>query len=138
MTFPMLTAILGLTISLLRAQETPPPPPAPAQDLPPLLENTGKPVVVPFQCSAEDIQAAGLSCSEDDPCPIFLELTAVESLGNRIFAAGNIHSAAVTIDTVLLGSEDGGHTWREVAGRIRSAGLDRVQFLDAANRLGQR
>ena len=77
MTFPMLATILvGLTISLGRAQELTPPP-APTPVLPPILENTGKPVVVPFQCSAEDIQAAGLSCSEDDPCPIYLELTAV-------------------------------------------------------------
>lgn len=131
MTFPMLATILvGLVVPLARAQEPPPAPPAPAPILPPVLENTGKPVVVPFQCSAEDIQAAGLSCSEEDPCPIYLELTAVESVGNRIFAAGNIHSAAITIYTVLLATEDGGHTWREAADRIRGAGLDRIQFLD--------
>jgi photosystem II stability/assembly factor-like uncharacterized protein len=132
MTIPTLATILaGLTISLARAQEPPAVVPAPTPVLPPILENTGKPVVVPFECSIEDIQAAGLSCTEEDPCAIFLELTAVESQGNRILAAGNIHSAAVTIYTVLLGSEDGGHTWREVADRIRGAGLDRIQFLDA-------
>ena len=119
--------ILAILIPLGRAQE---PPAAPAPILPPVLEYTGQPVVVPFECSREDLQATGMSCSEDDPCPIFLELTAVDSAGNRIFAAGNIHSTAVTIYTVLLGSDDGGHTWREVADRIRGAGLDRIQFLD--------
>jgi len=122
--------LLGSTIPAGFAQEYPLAPPAPTPVSPPVLENTGKPVVVPFQCSLEDIQTAGLSCSEEDPCPIYLELTAVESIGSRILAAGNIHSSATTIYTMLLGSEDGGHTWREVAGRIRGAGLDRIQFLD--------
>jgi len=122
--------LLGSTIPAGFAQEHPLAPPAPTPVSPPVLENTGKPVVVPFQCSLEDIQTAGLSCSEEDPCPIYLELTAVESIGSRILAAGNIHSSATTIYTMLLGSEDGGHTWREVAGRIRGAGLDRIQFLD--------
>ena len=131
MKFVMLaTILLGLMIAAVRAQEPPPVPPAPAPVSPPVLENTGKPVAVPFQCSLEDIQAAGLSCSEDDPCPIYLELTAVESVGGRILAAGNIHSAAVTLSTLLLASEDDGRTWREVAGRIRAAGLDRIQFVD--------
>ena len=128
--------LLALLLPLARAQEPPPTQPAPAPAIPtpaptpPVLENTGKPVVVPFQCSFEDIQAAGLSCSEEDPCPIYLELTAVENVGPRSLVAGNIHSAAVTMFTILLASEDNGHTWREVADRIRGAGLDRLQFLD--------
>jgi len=124
------TILLASTIPGGGAQEPPPAPATPTPVSPPVLENTGKPVVVPFQCSLEDIQAAGLSCSEEDPCPIYLELTAVESIGSRILVAGNIHSSATTIYTMLLGSEDGGRTWREVADRIRSAGLDRIQFLD--------
>ena len=36
---------------------------------------------VPFQCTDEDIQLAGLTCSEDDPCPIYLELSAVAGAG---------------------------------------------------------
>jgi photosystem II stability/assembly factor-like uncharacterized protein len=31
---------------------------------------------------------------------------------------------------VLLGSEDAGHSWREIHERIRAAGLDRLQFVD--------
>ncbi len=98
---------------------------------PPVLTYTGKPVTLPFQCSADDIQWAGLSCSDDDPCPIYLELSAVESAGTRIFAGGNIHSASVTLYSVLLGSDDGGQTWREAHPGIRGAGLDRIQLFDS-------
>ena len=88
-------------------------------------------MVLPFQCTAEDIQWAGLSCTEEEPCPLYLELTAVEPAGDRILAAGNIHSTAVTIASVLLASDDAGRTWREVHEHIRGSGLDRLQFLDA-------
>jgi len=116
-----LLAVLGL------GQDQPPAPPAP----PPVLENSGKPMAPAIQCTAEDIQLAGLSCSEEDPCPVYLELTAVEPVGSRIFVAGNIHTAAVTLYSMLLATEDSGHTWREVHERIRGAGLDHIQFLDA-------
>jgi photosystem II stability/assembly factor-like uncharacterized protein len=88
-------------------------------------------MVVPFHCAEEDLQWAGLACSEDDPCPVYLEITAVEAVGLRIFAAGNIHSSAVTLYSELLSSDDGGRTWREAQDRIRGAGLDRIQFADA-------
>ena len=112
------------------AQEQPPATPAP-----PVLENSGKPMLLPFHCTEDDIQWGGLSCSADEPCPVYLELAAVESGAppgpGRIFAAGNIHSSAVTLYSVLLVSEDGGHTWREAHERIRGASLDHIQFLDA-------
>jgi photosystem II stability/assembly factor-like uncharacterized protein len=95
-----------------------------------VLRNDGKPIALPFACTAEDIQAAGLTCSEEDPCPVFLELTSVESVGGRIFAAGNLHTQTVTLFSTLLGSEDTGHTWRELHERIRGAGLDRIEFFD--------
>jgi photosystem II stability/assembly factor-like uncharacterized protein len=88
-------------------------------------------MTVQFQCSAEDIREAGLDCTEHDPCPIYLELATVESTGIRIFAAGNIHSASATLYSVLLGTEDNGHTWTEVFDRVRGAALDRVQFSGA-------
>jgi photosystem II stability/assembly factor-like uncharacterized protein len=88
---------------------------------------------LPFACTDEDIKEAGLTCTEEDPCPVYLELTAVEAVGTRIFLAGNLHSPAVTLFSTLLGSDDAGHTWRESSQRIRSAGLDRIQFLDAEN-----
>jgi photosystem II stability/assembly factor-like uncharacterized protein len=88
-------------------------------------------MVLPFQCTAEDVQWAGLTCSEEEPCPTYLELTAVESAGDRILAAGNIHSTSVTLFSVLFASDDAGHSWREVHEHIRGAGLDRLQFLDS-------
>jgi hypothetical protein len=108
------------------AQEQPPAIPAP-----PVLENSGKPMLLPFGCTEDDVQWAGLTCSEDEPCAVYLELAAVESAAGRIFAAGNIHALDATLYSVLLVSEDAGHTWREAHQRIRGASLDRIQFLDA-------
>lgn len=90
-------------------------------------------MLVAFECSAEDIHSAGLACSEDDPCQIYLELSAAAATSSRMFAAGNIHAEAATLYSVLLGSEDSGHTWREVHERIRSASLDHIQFIGAEN-----
>jgi hypothetical protein len=116
----------------LWAQDTPPPVnPATVPVSPPILTNTGKPMTVPFQCTAEDIHGAGLDCSEDDPCPVYLELTALESTGIRLFTAGNIHTSSATLYSVLLGSEDNGHTWREFYERIRGTALDHFQFSGA-------
>jgi photosystem II stability/assembly factor-like uncharacterized protein len=129
----LLVAIFSVGIPLA-AQDQPPagqvPPPA-TPPPPPVLTNNGKPMVLPFQCTAEDIQAAGFSCSEEAPCPVYLELSAAASNGNRYYVAGNIHSDAVTLHSVLLGSEDAGKTWQEIYQRIRGAGLDHLQFLDA-------
>ena len=96
----------------------------------PPLRNTGKPMIVDYNCGAEDIRLAGLSCTIDDPCPVFLELASVEAAGNRIFVAGNIHSSSTTLYSILLASDDAGKTWREPYERMRSAGLDRIQFID--------
>jgi hypothetical protein len=113
-----------LLAGLLGAQDRPEPPP---------LENTGKPILLPFQCTDDDIQWAGLSCSAEEPCPVYLELTAVEAIGTKLFTAGNIHAQTITLYAVLLGSDDSGHSWREVHQRIRGAGLDRLQFADFEN-----
>lgn len=118
---------IGLLAGLLAAQEPP------RGEEPPVLEYSGKPIVLPFHCTQDDIQWAGLSCSAEDPCPVYLELTAVEAVGNKLFTAGNIHSETITLYSVLLGSDDGGHAWREAHARIRGAGLDRIQFADFAD-----
>jgi len=123
--------MLTIVLTAARAQDPPPVSPTPAPPPAPVLQNTGKPIVLPFQCTGEDIQWAGLSCSEEEPCPLFLELTAVETAGDRILAAGNIHSTAITLASVVLASDDAGQTWREVHEHIRGAGIDRLLFLDA-------
>jgi photosystem II stability/assembly factor-like uncharacterized protein len=97
------------------------------------LENLGKPMTLPFHCTENDIAFAGMSCSEDEPCPVYLEVTAAEAVGSQIFATGNLHSDTVTLYSVLLRSQDAGKTWREGYERIRGAGLDHIQFTDFAN-----
>jgi hypothetical protein len=103
------------------------------QEAPASLQNTGKPITVPFLCSEDDMHWAGLSCSEEEPCPVYFELAAAEPVGNRIFAVGNLHSETVTLYSILLGSEDEGQTWREVSPRMRGTGLDHIQFTDLLN-----
>ena len=131
----LLLVSLILPGPLVRAQDAPPstgqvsaPPAVPE---PPSMLNTGKPMVLPFECTREDVGSAGFSCSEAAPCPVYLELAAAASAGSKFFVAGDIHSDAVTLYSVLLGSDDGGHSWREVHPRIRAAGLDHLQFIDA-------
>jgi hypothetical protein len=97
------------------------------------LENNGKPMRVAYECTAADTLAAGLGCSEDDPCPIYLELANVEAVGNKIFLSGNLHTPTTTLYSVLLESEDAGATWVEPHPRIRSSGLDQIQFIDFQN-----
>lgn len=94
------------------------------------LENTGRPMAVAMECNADALQAAGLNCSEEEPCPIYLELSGVEAAGNRIFATGNVHTANATLESILLASEDAGRTWTEPTARMRFTALDQVQFVD--------
>ena len=63
-----------LAVVVAWAQEQPP-----ASPVPPVLENAGKPMLLPFGCTQDDVQWAGLSCPADEPCPVYLELAAVES-----------------------------------------------------------
>ncbi len=96
----------------------------------PLLTNSGAAMTVPFACAEDDIQWAGLSCSVEEPCPVFLDLSNVASLGRKIFLTGNFHSAETTLYSLILASEDGGATWTEPVARIRGGELDRIQFID--------
>lgn len=89
-----------------------------------------QPVAVSYSCTADDIEILGLSCSLEEPCPVFLELTSVESAGARLFVAGNFHTDRNTLHSALFASEDGGRTWTEPHQRMRAAGLDQIQFVD--------
>lgn len=100
---------------------------------PPVLENDGKPMTVPFRCTDDDMQWAGMSCTEDQPCPVYTELASLETVGNRIIVLANIHSESTTLYSVLLKSEDAGATWEEPYERVRGAALDHVQFIDFQN-----
>lgn len=74
----------------------------------------------------------GLSCSPDDPCRVFLELSSIEATGAKIFVAGDLHTESMTLYGVLLASEDGGKTWTEPLKRIRAAALEQIEFIDLA------
>ncbi|MFN7918451.1 MAG: hypothetical protein U0Q16_00050 [Bryobacteraceae bacterium] len=150
-------ALLSVSAVML-CQSPPPQPPAPPADVAPggvfripskvpepdltvvpkqpeapkqvVLTNTGKPIALPFQCTDDDIQTFGMTCSLEDPCPVFLELAAVHPVGQKIFLVGNVHDGSSTMYSVLLASDDGGKTWTEPVDRYRSAGLDHIQFID--------
>lgn len=94
------------------------------------LENKGAPMRIPFACTQEDVGEAGLTCSQDQPCPVYLELNGVEAALNRIFVAGDLHTSEATLFSVLLASEDGGKTWTEPYPRTRFISLDQIQFID--------
>src|ERR1700737_5443785 len=92
----MRSAVAGILFSLcvMWAQQQPanvPPADPPKNDSdktevpgPPALRNAGEPMLLPFQCTDDDIQWAGMSCSEEEPCPLYLEVTGIETGGNRI------------------------------------------------------
>ncbi|HUA18106.1 MAG TPA: hypothetical protein VMB25_05130 [Bryobacteraceae bacterium] len=97
------------------------------------LQNNGKPIQVPYECVSDELEAAGLSCNEDNPCQVYLELANLEAVGNKIFLTGDLHTSDTTLSSVLLASEDGGVTWTEPAARMRYSGLDQIQFIDPQN-----
>jgi photosystem II stability/assembly factor-like uncharacterized protein len=89
------------------------------------------PSPVKYECTPDDIEQFGLSCPDDQPCPVFLELSAAESNGARLFVTGNLHTHDTTLYALLLASADNGATWTEPVMRIRSAVLDQIEFFDA-------
>lgn len=86
-------------------------------------------VHVDYTCPAQDIETFGLTCSEDQPCPIFFEVSAVDSFGSRLFVAGDIHTATTTLYAVLLSTEDGGANWSESIPRLPSAAFEQFQVI---------
>jgi len=86
------------------------------------------PVHVDYTCPPEDVDSFGLTCSEDRPCPVFFEVSAVDSLGAEVFVAGDIHTATTTLYAVLLSTGDGGATWTESIPRLRSTAFEQLQI----------
>ena len=117
-----LVAELGLfcNFAILSAQ-------APAR---PAYENTGRPIRLSSQCTLETVHSLNLDCSEQEPCPVYLELVAVETVGNRLLTTGNLHTSSATVESILLVSDDLGKSWTEPYPRIPGAGLDQIQFFD--------
>jgi len=97
---------------------------------PAILEYTGKPLTVRVNCTGEMIHDLGLSCTPDEPCPVYLELSDIQPVGDRLVVAGNLHTSTTTLESILLASDDAGKTWIEAHPRVAMAVLDRVQFYD--------
>ena len=88
------------------------------------------PTQLKYECTPEDIDVFGLTCTEEEPCPVFLELSSAESVGSRIIAIGNLHTRNSTLFGILLASDDSGLTWTEPTMRIRNTALEQVEFFD--------
>ena len=97
------------------------------------LENNGHPIKVPFTCTEEDENEAGLTCTEDQPCSVYLELNGAETVLSRMLITGDLHTSDATLYSILLSSEDGGKTWTEPFARTRFTSLDQIQFIDFQN-----
>ena len=92
-----------------------------------------EPIRIGYECTEADADAFGLTCSMDDPCPVFLELAAVGTTAGRLIATGNLHTKTITLYGIVLASDDDGVTWTEPQARIRSAALEQIEFLNAQN-----
>jgi hypothetical protein len=90
-------------------------------------------MLVEFNCTEDDMQWAGMSCLEEQPCPVYLELSTIEVVGNRIIVLGNIHTESTALYSFLVSSDDRGATWSEPYERMRGIGLDRIQLIDFQN-----
>lgn len=110
----------------------PQPPPEEKKDegKAPLLAYEGEPLKLPQECRAEAFLRAGLVCSEESPCDMFLELVDITNIQDRVLLIGNIHTPSATIATVLLRSDDAGKTWTEAFERVDAAGLEMIQTLN--------
>lgn len=94
-----------------------------------VLQNTGAPLSISFACTNDDLEWAGLTCT-DEACPIYVDLTSAAGQGDVVFVAGNFHAVNATLYSVLLATSDGGRTWREPVARIRGVSFERIQALD--------
>lgn len=83
-----------------------------------------------YTCSEDDIKDFGLTCSEQEPCQVFLEIAQAEASGATVALTGNLHTQTTTLWGLLLVSLDGGKSWTEPAKRVKSAALEHIQFTD--------
>lgn len=118
-------------VSGLAQAQAPPVPEAetvPPPVLRPVYRYAGKPIVLEAKCGDAEIVDSGMTCTEDEPCPVYLELTAAESAGSKIFVPGNLHTDTATLWSILLMSEDNGQSWTEPFNRLRGVAFDQIQF----------
>ncbi len=125
-----LTAWFGCAQTPPAAPPETPPTPA-AAPAPPPYNYSSQPIVLQATCANAELNDFGLTCSEDEPCPLYVELASIEAAGAKVFIAGNFHTETATLWSLLLVSEDEGRSWSEAHPRLRGVALDLLQFPDA-------
>ena len=86
-----------------------------------------------YTCTRDDIDQFGLTCDEEEPCQVFLEVAEMEAVGSTLIVTGNLHTQTTTMWGLLLVSDDGGKTWAEPAGRVKTAATEHIQFSGLAH-----
>lgn len=104
-----------------------PPAPAPAK---PVYSYAGTPLALAHACGSRQIDDLGLVCSDDEPCPVYVEISGIEQSGSRLFLAGNFHTESAILASLLLVSEDEGRSFQEAHPRLANSLLDQIQFVD--------
>ena len=124
--------VVALFVYLWLMAQAPAPqlPAVPVSETPPVYSSAAGPILLPNLCTELDMPTLGLTCSEADPCPTYLEFSNVELVGTVLLLAGNLHTTASTLQSILLISEDGGSTWREAHARLKASALESMQFID--------
>lgn len=82
-------------------------------------------------CDVDRLEYAGIRCSADRPCELFLELVSIASEGDWMILAGEVHTTEATYESVVLTSRDGGATWTESAERVPAGGIESISIVDA-------
>lgn len=90
---------------------------------------SGSPIKINAKCTVDDVSTLDLPCSAATPCPLYLELSSVAAVGNRLAVVGNLHTESTTIYSILLISDDDGVNWTEPTPRMLGAGFDQLQFV---------
>jgi hypothetical protein len=121
--FAFVSCLVRAQAPPIPAVETVPPP-----ALQPVYRYAGKPIALEAKCGDAEIADYGMTCTEDEPCPVYLELTAAESAGSKLFVPGNLHTDTATLWSILLASEDNGQSWTEPFNRLRGVAFDQIQF----------
>jgi len=130
---PLRAVTLAFAAGLLQAQAPPAAPVPQAETAPPpvvkpLYHYAGKPIALEGKCGDAEMADYGMSCTPDEPCPVYLELSAVEAAGSKLYLSGDFHTESATLWSVLLASDDDGQSWTEPFDRLRGVALEQMQF----------
>ncbi len=93
----------------------------------------GAEIRLPSDCRIERLEYAGMICTQDQPCRLLLDFTAIDAAGDFVVLAGEIHTAEATLESVVLTSSDAGESWTEAAERVAAAGIEAVEIVEGVH-----